>query len=453
VNVRRLLAGLSALGVSVGALALAYAWRGEIPPAAPPPAASFDSALVRRGQELALLGDCATCHTAPKGVELAGNLAMPTPFGVIYSTNITPDPETGIGRWSEAAFARAMHEGVGRRGEHLYPAFPFDHFTLTSNDDVKALYAYLMTRPPVRSVAHANELPFPINIRLVLQGWKLLFFRDKRFQPDPARDAVWNRGKYLVQGLGHCGGCHSPRNLMGAEIRNAAFQGGTAEGWQAFALAGASRSRIPWTESALTAYLRKGWQVAHGAALGPMRPVTQNLAEASEADVAAIARYLSSLSSPAVQPVGKPTSPAPAWPEPRMIATAGLQAPTPDLVDVASRGRQLYDMSCASCHESGRTQPLGGLPLAFSSAVVGESPSNLVNLIIGGIPARPGLVAPIMPGFGATMTNQDIAALAQDLRARLGGRPDWSDLSTAIVDARRLHAPLQQTAAMKETWP
>jgi mono/diheme cytochrome c family protein len=225
----------------------------------------FDSSLIQQGANLAALGDCSTCHTAPSGEAFAGGFPLPTPFGTIYSTNITPDPETGIGRWSEAAFQRAMRRGVDRDGRHLYPAFPYDHFTLVSDEDNKALYAFLMTRQPVRAPARANKLPFPLNIRPVLAGWKLLFLRDGPFKPDPAHDSVWNRGAYLAQGIGHCGACHTPRNFLGAEKTGQFFTGGEAEGWHAFAINAATYSPIPWNAASLKVYLRQGWHVLHGA--------------------------------------------------------------------------------------------------------------------------------------------------------------------------------------------
>jgi mono/diheme cytochrome c family protein len=237
-KLRRLIIPAVVLGGVAGAGALLYAWHSPLPPIDPPAASSFDPAVVRKGAELALIGDCQTCHTAPGGRVFAGGLAMPTPFGTIYSTNITPDAKTGIGRWSEAAFTRAMRKGVDQSGRHLYPAFPYDHFTLTSDDDIKALYAFFMSRDPVEARAPANALPFPINVRLVLAGWKLLFLRQTRLDPDPSRDQAWNRGRYLVEGLGHCGACHTPRNLMGAEEKSRAFEGGEAEGWRAYALGG-----------------------------------------------------------------------------------------------------------------------------------------------------------------------------------------------------------------------
>ncbi|WP_249225541.1 cytochrome c [Tardiphaga alba] len=206
--------GIAKLGCVVafagGAAAFLYAWHPAMPPIDPPPPRSFTSEIVAKGRSLAFLGDCRTCHTAQGGKPFAGGFAMPTPFGTIYSTNITPDPETGIGRWSSAAFIRAMRQGVDREGRHLYPAFPYDHFSLTSDEDLNALYAFFMTRERVKATAPPNALPFPINVRLVLAGWKLLFLRDRRFEPDPTKDAIWNRGKYLAEGLGHCGGCHSP---------------------------------------------------------------------------------------------------------------------------------------------------------------------------------------------------------------------------------------------------
>jgi mono/diheme cytochrome c family protein len=245
----RVIISAAVLGGIAGALI--YAWHSAIDAIAPPAASNFDPAIVRRGAELALIGDCKTCHTVPGGRVFAGGLAMPTPFDTIYSTNITPEPETGIESWPEAAFKRAMREGVDRSGRHLYPAFPYDHFTLTTDDDIKALYTFFMTRDPVKATAPANSLPFPINVRLVLAGWKLLFLRERRLDPDPSRDEVWNRGRYLVEGLGHCGACHTPRNLMGAEEKiYRAFQGGEAEGWRAYALGAASQSPTPWDEAA-----------------------------------------------------------------------------------------------------------------------------------------------------------------------------------------------------------
>lgn len=432
-RIKALLAAGAAFGVIAGGAALAYAWRPEIAPVATPSPASFDPALVRKGQVLALIGDCRTCHTAPAGRVFAGGLAMPTPFGTIYSTNITPDHETGIGAWSEEAFKRAMRDGVDREGRHLYPAFPYDHFTATSDDDVKALYSYFMTREPLKARAPANELPFPINIRLVLAGWKLLFFRNERLQPVPEENEQWNRGRYLVEGLGHCGACHTPRNLMGAEEKSRAFEGGEAEGWHAYALGKASRAPVPWTAAALEQYLAEGFHPDHGVARGPMAPVVENLEQVPRQEVAAMAAYLASFApadatAPAAQ--RKRANGAPA----SVPQSAGLQIATP--LSGSGPGAELYASACASCHEAGRALPLGGVSLALSSAVAGETPENLVNLILNGIPAANGAAGPIMPGFGGAMTDAQIVALARHLRVELAGRPDWPGLEDSVRQIR-----------------
>jgi mono/diheme cytochrome c family protein len=197
--------------VALGCLGFAgfgvWAWRPDIAPVALPAQGSFAPELITRGEALAGGGYCAACHTAKGGAKFAGGYAMATPFGVIYSTNITPDPETGIGTWSEAAFRRAMHEGVSRDGSHLFPVFTYDHFTKLSDDDVRALYAYFMTRPAAHAPAQPTGITFPFNIRYLQAGWKLLFFRPGRFEPDASKSAEWNRGAYLARGLSHCGAC------------------------------------------------------------------------------------------------------------------------------------------------------------------------------------------------------------------------------------------------------
>jgi len=354
---------------------------------------------------------------------------MPTPFGTIYSTNITPDRETGIGAWSREAFTRAMREGVDREGRHLYPAFPYDHFTLTSDQDLKALYAYFMTREAVRAPAPANELPFPINVRLVLAGWKLLFFSQKRLQPDTAKDEQWNRGRYLVEGLGHCGACHTPRNLMGAEVQSRVFEGAPIEGWRAYALGKASKAPMPWAAEALETYLAEGFHPDHGVARGPMTAVTDNLSRVPREEVAAMAAYIASL-GPAGTPVSKPIAVA----QPSLAQSAGLQIAT--LPGQSGAGAGLYASACASCHDAGRNLPLGAVPLAASTALAGEGPENLVKLVLKGIPASGSAVAPIMPGFGAVMTDEQIAALVKHLRRQVAGRPDWPDLLKVLREAR-----------------
>ena len=393
---------------------------------------------LQRGANLAALGNCNTCHTAPNGQPFSGGQPLRTPFGTIYSTNITPDPQTGIGRWSQEAFRRAMREGVDREGRHLYPAFPFDHFTLASDEDDKALYAFLMTRRPVRAMAPANELPFPLNERPVLAAWKLLFLRAGTFRPDASHDAIWNRGAYLAQGIAHCGACHTPRNTFGAEDTSQTFAGGEAEGWRAFAINAASSSPIPWDADSLYAYLRQGWHGLHGVAQGPMGPVTDNFASVADDDVKAIAVYIASM-------MGEP------MPERRqqgaaLVAAAklsstgakprwgGSQTVPPQMA--SDPGAAIYASACASCHESGRPVPYGGIGLSLSTVINGESSRNLLNLVLGGVPAADGVRAPIMPGFSGTMTDQQMIELASYLRSTFSKKPAWADTAAQLREAR-----------------
>jgi mono/diheme cytochrome c family protein len=433
----RTLVAVAAIGLVGAGAALFNAWQPAIAPITPPAAASFDPALVRKGAELALLGDCQTCHTAPGGRVFAGSLAMPTPFGTIFSTNITPDPETGIGQWSEAAFARAMREGVDRNGRHLYPAFPYDHFTLISDDDIRALYAFFISREPVNATAPPNALPFPINIRLVLAGWKLLFLRQGRVEHDPSHDDSWNRGKYLVQGLGHCGACHTPRNLMGAEEKSRAFEGGEAEGWRAYALGAASQSPVPWNEAALVQYLSEGFHPLHGVARGPMAPVVANLAQVRKQDVEAIAHYIASLSKPSQAAAISVTTPVPGQHGPGIVPqSAGSQAATP--MSGMAIGGDIYAAACASCHESDRPLPLGAVRLSLSTAIGGESPENLVNIILAGIPAAMGTAGPIMPPFSGMMNDAQLAELVNFLRSSFAQKAPWPDVDKVVRAARAM---------------
>src|SRR5579863_6148619 len=248
----RIIAGIVA-GFLIGGAgaAVALVWRPAISPIESPAPQSFGAELVKRGRDLAAIGNCSDCHTVREGRAFAGGVPVPTPFGTIYSSNITPDPDTGIGRWSEAAFRRAMRSGIDRAGQHLYPTFPYDHFTNVTDEDDRALYAFLMTRQPIDAASRANELSFPLNQRFVVAGWKFLFLRRETFQADAAQSAEWNRGAYLVEGLAHCGACHTPRNVLGAERTSAAFSGGDVDDWQAYAINSRSPSPVPWDTEAL----------------------------------------------------------------------------------------------------------------------------------------------------------------------------------------------------------
>jgi mono/diheme cytochrome c family protein len=418
--------------VSVGLLAfLALAWRPAIAPIEPPAKASFPAALIAKGKVLAGAGYCMVCHTAPGGKPFAGGYGLRTPFGTIYSTNITPDPQTGIGRWSLEAFTRAMHQGVSRDGSHLFPAFPYDHFTKVSDEDVKALYAYLMTRPPVSASARANTIPFPLNIRALQEGWKILFFRSGRYRPDPSKSDEWNRGAYLAQGLGHCGGCHTPRNLLGAEKRGDAYAGAVIDDWIAPALTDANPSPVPWTESELFSYLRSGISPLHGVTAGPMSPVIHTgLSSVPDADIRAEAVYFADIDHSSAH-MG--------------VADAAVRKAL--AVSDLGSGQEydgdarLFAGACIGCHYNAGPSPLADRPeLALDSALTLSDPTNFIQVVLHGISIGEGGPGLVMPAY-AKLTDADIARVAAYLRRTRTGRPPWSDVEGQVAAIRRQAAP------------
>src|ERR1700730_84547 len=400
----RIIGSVAAALLMAGAVAaFAIAWRPAIAAIEPPAPQSFDAALVKRGRDLAAIGNCNDCHTVRGGKNFAGGLPVPTPFGTIFSSNITPDAETGIGRWPEAAFRRAMQSGVDRDGRHLYPTFPYDHFTNVTDEDDQALYAYLMTRQPVHAPARANQLSFPLDRRFVIAGWKLLFLRRGSYQPDSAQSAEWNRGAYLVEGLAHCGACHTPRNALGAERATAQFAGGDVDNWHAYAINAQSPAPVPWDADALFAYLRDGWHPDHGVARGPMAQVVSHLSS---------------------------------------------QAP-----EVDPAGAAIYAAACATCHETGRTLPYGGVNLALSTAIAGPDPRNVANIVLSGVRPVEGERSPIMPGFAASMNDGQISALLNYLRARFSNQPAWTGVQKTVEDARRTQTVFLQTSPGPQNAP
>ena len=268
----------AALG-AVGALGVAsLPIRGAIAPIARPDPSAYSAETIARGRALAQLGGCIVCHTAETDAELAGGRAFDTPFGRVFATNITPDEATGVGRWSFEAFARAMREGVARDGRHLFPVFPYTAFVKANEADLQALYAFLMAAPAVAAPNLEAQLRAPFGWRPLMAAWNTMFHRAQPFVPTPGRSALWNRGAYLVEGLGHCSACHSPRNALGAELDGAGhLAGGEVEGWYAPPLNGVSPAPIAWTEQAYFDYLRTGHSAEHGAAGGPMAPIVAEL--------------------------------------------------------------------------------------------------------------------------------------------------------------------------------
>ncbi len=406
---------LFALLLVVLVFATWVAWMNRAPERAAATPVQSSSALVERGAYLARAGNCLACHTARGGVPYTGGRGIETPFGTVYAGNLTPAPRTGLGGWSAEDFWQALHHGRGRDGRLLNPAFPYTAFTKVTRDDSDALFAFLQSLPAQERERPAHALRFPYNQGWALAVWRALHFRPGEFQPDTAQDAAWNRGAYLVQGLGHCASCHAPRNALGGSLADAALGGGLmpVSGWYAPALGGAREA------AELPALLRSG-QSARGAALGPMAEVvlhsTQHL---SEADLQAMARYLGSL-------------PEPSRPEP-----AEEKRPQ-QLAARAALGAKLFTQHCASCHgEQGDGQGLYP-PLAGNRSLALASPNNLIKAIRqGGFgPSTAANPRPFgMPPFGHLLSEAEIAAVATYLRLR------WGQGAGGVTELQVLQTP------------
>ena len=380
-----------------------------------PKAIAFDAKLVKHGAQIAAIGNCIVCHTTRGRAAYAGARALATPFGTIYSSNITPHPETGIGRWSEQAFRRALREGVDRNGRYLYPAFPYDHFTRLTDEDIQALYAYMMTREPVEATVPPNTLAFPFNIRPKLAGWNLLFLRQGPRPQDTSQSAEWNRGAYLAESAAHCGACHTSRNGLGAEKTSQVYDGSIIEGWVAPALNSNSPAPVAWTADQLFDYLRMGWQAQHGGAAGPMASVTENLADTPEQDIRAIARYIASLSKGRGNHLAQPYEPN--------RETSGAAT--------------IYAGACAVCHDKPPATASQSLPLTLSSALREAQPRNTINIILHGIAPRPGEPGPFMPAFIDTLSDNQIVEVVTYLRSRFTDQPAWNDIGNDVEKIRK----------------
>jgi mono/diheme cytochrome c family protein len=433
---KRILAGMVIL-VSFTSLGfLVYSWRPAIEPIDPPLASSFPSELVERGRMLSGAGNCAVCHTVEGGGDYAGGRAIRSDFGTIYSTNITPDPDTGIGRWSERAFFRAMREGVRRDGAHLFPAFPFDHFTRLNGADLSALYAYLMSRPPVKATRPDNTLPFPLNVRLLQAGWKLLFFDEGALEPQPDKGEAWNRGAYFAEGLAHCGACHSPRNALGAERSGKKrYAGAIIDGWYAPALTQVNASPLPWTRDELFDFLRTGATGLHGVAGGPMSEVVhRGLAQLSDADIHALAVYFAELAK------------APSRiSDDEIMAAMMVQAASARSAE-DEEGARLYASTCVACHYNRPGAPLAERPeMALNSAVTGPDPATFIRIVAQGVGTTDGHPAAYMHGYARALKDREIVAIAAYLRrayvaptARMEqGAGAWQDLEAQVLEALR----------------
>jgi mono/diheme cytochrome c family protein len=383
--------------------------------------------IINTGEYLARAGDCVACHTTPGGKDFAGGRPMPTPFGSLYVPNITPDEETGIGQWTADEFYRMLHNGIGRDGTLLYPAMPFASYTRVTRADSDAMYAYLMSVPPVKQRNRPHELKFPFNNRDLMIGWRTLYFREGEYRPDPAQTPQWNRGGYLVQGLGHCSMCHTAINVLGGSSESKAFEGGMIpnQNWYAPSLTSNREAGLGnWEIKEIADLLQVG--VSHrGTVYGPMAEVVYNsLQYLSDEDVAAMAVYLKALPQRESEP--PPTSQA------RMVDPAVMEL-----------GRRVYERQCAVCHgDEGKGQPPAYPPLAGNQSITMLSPAR----------RRPPMTNRCRRWFGSATrcATSRLASHATAAWTRSWALPGWkacprSTWSTSWLRSRTTHAAMTRT--------
>lgn len=382
----------------LGAACLGLAGFGGISSAAAQ-AASDDAALVDRGAYLARAADCMPCHTGDKSKPYAGGLPFKTPFGVMYSVNITSDPQYGIGSWTFDDFKAALHNGIRKDGAYLYPAMPFDAYTGITDDDLKALWAFVRRIQPVAQPDRENELKFPFNVRLGLLAWRELFFTPATFKPTAGKSDSWNRGAYLVEALGHCSDCHSPRNIMGAVKSKDIFTGSEVDGFYAPDIASAALAKT-WNKDTLSQFLRTGSAPGKTSVFGPMAEVVhESLAYLTPGDIDAMVTYLLDSPPPKDKPAPEAASPLPH--------------------DVYARAAKSYIDNCAPCHRDGGVGAgVAVPPLAGNPAVTAAEPYNVIMAVLGGLPA--GGTYGAMPSFAGRLSDSQVADLVNYVRTSWG---------------------------------
>ncbi len=428
--IRRVAVGVGAVVLlGLGGFSI-LSWRPPIAPIERPNPGSFSAESIARGEVLAAEGHCLSCHISPGGQPFAGGYGVNTPFGIIYGTNITPDPETGIGGWSLAAFTRAMREGVSRDGSHFFAAFPYNAYTELQDDDVKALYAYLMTRPAVSALVPPSTVPFPLNIRFLQGGWKLLCFRSGRYRQDPAKDTQWNRGAYLAQAVSDCGGCHTPRNAIGGEKLRDAYTGTVVDDWIAPPLTDANPSPVAWTKEELFNYLRRGVDPLHGAIAATMTPTVRNsldLPIVPDSDVQAIAVYMGDIEHAGGGESNSQTA-----------TRQALQNSSLGSRQEYDADANLYASACLSCHYNTGTVPLPTRPeLALNSALWLPEPTNFIQAVLMGVGSTDGAPGLVMPAYASSFNDAEVARLGAYLRRTRTKLPPWPNLENKVFVARR----------------
>jgi len=384
----------------------------------PAPQTNATTREIQRGEYLARAGDCIACHTEAEGPIFAGGRPMPTPFGSLYVPNITPDDETGIGQWTADDFYRMLHTGISRSGALLYPAMPFASYTRVTREDSDAIYAYLMSVPPVRQKNRPHELRFPFNRRDLLVGGRALYFKEGEYVPDPKQSAQWNRGAYLVEGLGHCSMCHTAINALGGSSTSREFEGGMIpnQNWYAPSLTSNREAGLgEWSIEDIVDLLQAGTS-RRGAVYGPMAEVTYNsLQYLSDDDVKAMAVYLKAL------PANNSSEPVPS--SARLVQPAVLES-----------GRRTYEKQCAICHGGeGQGHPPHFPPLAGNQSITMSSPVNSIRMVLNGGYA-PGTVRnkrPYgMPPFAHVLNDDDVAAVVTYIRVA------WNNTGTPVSAAQ-----------------
>ena len=417
-NSKRTAAGaLTASALALG-LGLAFASHGMGQPA-PPAAPAASASLVARGRYLATAGDCVDCHTKPGGPAFAGGRAIPTPFGTLESANLTPG---GIGDWTPDQFYRALHTGVDDEGKHLYPAFPYTYYTRVHRADSDAILAYLKTLPAVLGPEPRNSLPFPLNIRALVGIWNALYLRKGELGSDPQHTPEWNRGAYLVEGLGHCGACHTPKDMLGGDLTTRRYRGGVLDNWAAADLTGDPRRGLgSWTVADIVEYLKTG-RNAHSAATGPMgEVVAYSTSQLNDADLQAMAVYLKSFAG---SPATPPAAPAP----------ADLRA-----------GEAIFVDQCSACHKAdGSGEPRFSPPLPADANAQQAEPATLVRIILEGARTVPTAARPTplaMPAYGWKLDDAEVAAVATYVRNSWGNRAPPVTVGAVAKLRRRLPPP------------
>jgi mono/diheme cytochrome c family protein len=369
-----------------------------------------DFNTIERGRYLVTLGDCVACHTAPGGQPFAGGRAIATPFGTLLSPNLTPDQQTGIGDWTDDQFVRSMQHGLGANGEHLYPAFPYVYYTKVSRQDDLAIRAFLATLPAVRNAVKTNQLPFPFSVRADMIAWDALYFKPGEFQPDPAKSATWNRGAYIVEGLGHCGACHTPKGPLGGDENSRFLQGYNLSGWIAPNLTPDDRRGLgAWPIEAVVEYLKTG-RNEFNAASGPMAEVVSySTSHMTDDDLWSIATYLKDRPGPAT------------------AAPARVAGTEPSM----KTGAALYADNCAACHTGNGAGIQRLFPaLANQPSVQQPDPASLIGVVLRGTravatPAAP--TGPAMPSFAWKLNDSQVADVLTYIRN------SWGNAAPAVA--------------------